>query len=231
MTGKASSPQRPPHPHHPLRAGGVGPRKPRSRAAPIGRVFRCGLAGPGTLRPRVPKRRYPPAPLPASPAHPNKRPRQAGRGPRRGVGRAGALSGARGRRGGGAHLRGGRGLRTRPGGPPAGRAALAGGGLAAPAGRPGRFRAGKDRPREREEAAAAAAARGRERAGGGAAAAASRRKEEARTRAPPATRGTCCASRARASRTQPPPCSFVGGSALQATRPARPPGEHVRVPP
>lgn len=59
----------------------------------------------------------PPAPLPASPAHPNKRPRLVGRGPRRGVGRAGAHSGARGRRGGGAHLRGGRGLRTRPGGP------------------------------------------------------------------------------------------------------------------
>lgn len=64
-----------------------------------------------------PQATVPPAPLPASPAHPNKRPRRAGRGPRRGVGWAGALSGARGRRGGGAHLRGGRGLRTRPGGP------------------------------------------------------------------------------------------------------------------
>lgn len=72
VTGKASSPQRPPHPHHPLRAGGVGPRKPRSRAAPIGRVFRCGLAGPGTPRPRVPTRRCPPRPSRLPPRIPTK---------------------------------------------------------------------------------------------------------------------------------------------------------------
>lgn len=193
--------------------GAPGPQR-RSRAAPVGRVFRCGLAGPGTLRPRVPAHRCPPHPARPPPRIPTK-------------GRAGHVAG-RGREWAGREPAAGSGA----GGAWALTCAAAAGSgcaradpsgaLAAPAGQPGGFPAGRDRPREREEAAAAAAARGRERAGGGAAAAASRRKEEARTRAPLATRETCSASRARASRTQPPPRSSARGGALRATRPARP---------
>lgn len=179
-----------------------------------------------------PQAPVPPAPLPASPAHPNKRPRRKGRGPRRGMGRAGARSGARGRRGGGAHLRGGRGLRTLPGGPQ--RGARSWRAATWPLRRGGRVDSG---PGKTDLEKGRRRRRWRQRRGGGSAREEGprrRRAGERRKRGPgPRWRpgGPCCASRARASRTQPPPRSSVGGSALHATRPARPPGEHVRVPP
>lgn len=72
MARQAPLPRCPLHPHRPLGAGGHRAGQPRSRAAPIGRVFRCGLAMPGTLLPRVPALRCPPRPARPPPRIPTK---------------------------------------------------------------------------------------------------------------------------------------------------------------